>query len=156
MAWESVPPALRLHLTCQCIEDLNTSLPSFTQIQFFFFFHHSSLRSCYHIHYHCTGITSTAYARGTTTTPSGGMQTTMPPLPLSLSPHTCHHCHRLHLWGMQVKLCFFSSFFISFLTIAETSFPHMLGPQTPTSSPYLTPQASQVPPLPLPHLWAHK
>ncbi len=52
--------------------------------------------------------TSTAYARGVTMTPSGGMQTTMPPLPLSLSPHTCcRHC--LHLWA-QVKLCFFLLF----------------------------------------------
>src|SRR6266702_4053492 len=98
MAWESVPPASRLRLTHQCIEDLNTLLPPFTQIQFFFFFHRSSSRSCYHICYHCTGITFTAYARGMTTTPSGGMQTTMPLLPFSLSPHTCHCCHRLHSW----------------------------------------------------------
>jgi len=139
VAWESVPPALQLHLMHPCIEDLNTSSPPFTQMQFFFFFHRLSLRSCYHIHYHCMGIASTAYARGMTTTPSGGMRTTTPPLPLSLSPHTHHCCHHLHSQGTQVKLCFFSSFFISFLTIAETSFPHMLGPQTPTSSPYLTP-----------------
>src|SRR6266702_2962422 len=47
MAWESVPPALRLRLTHQCIEDLNTSSPPFTQIWFFFFFHCLSSRSCY-------------------------------------------------------------------------------------------------------------
>src|SRR6266702_728649 len=46
--------------------------------------------------YHCTGITSTAYARGTTTTPSGGTRTTTPLLPLSLSPHTRRRRHRLH------------------------------------------------------------
>src|SRR6266702_8309920 len=96
MAWESVPPALRLRLTCQCIEDLNTLSPPFTQIRFFFFFHRSSLRSCYHIRYHYMGITSTAYARGTTTTPSGGTRTTTLPLPLSLSPHTRRHHHCLH------------------------------------------------------------
>src|SRR6266702_4183795 len=33
----------------QCVEDLNTSSPPFTQIWFFFFFHRSSSRSCYHI-----------------------------------------------------------------------------------------------------------
>src|SRR6266702_2679523 len=33
----------------QCVEDLNTSSPPFIQIQFFFFFHRSSSRSCYHI-----------------------------------------------------------------------------------------------------------
>ena len=68
MVWESVPPASRLRLMRQCVEDPNTSSPPFTQIRFFFFFHRSSPRSCYHIRYHCTGITSTAYARGTTTT----------------------------------------------------------------------------------------
>src|SRR6266702_549116 len=98
VAWESVPPASRLRLMRQCIEDLNTLSPPFTQIRFFFFFHCSSSRSCYHICYHCMGITSTAYARGTTTTPSGGTQTTTPPLPLSLSPHTCRRHHHLHLW----------------------------------------------------------
>src|SRR6266702_1171439 len=36
-------------LTRQCVEDLNTSSPPFTQIRFFFFFHRSSSRSCYHI-----------------------------------------------------------------------------------------------------------
>src|SRR6266702_2894851 len=62
---------------------------------FFFFFHCSSLSSCYHSRYHSMGTISTAYARGKTATPSGGMQTTMPLLPLSLSPHT-HHRHCLH------------------------------------------------------------
>ncbi len=110
----------------KCATSLATSLPPFTQI---WFFHHLSSRSCYHTCYHCTGTTSTAYARGATMTPSGGTQTTMPPLPLSLSPHThCRHC--LHLWA-QVKLCFFLLFFVSFLTIAETSFPHMPGSQSP-------------------------
>src|SRR6266702_728652 len=33
----------------QCVEDPNTSSPPFTQIRFFFFFHRSSPRSCYHI-----------------------------------------------------------------------------------------------------------
>src|SRR6266702_865326 len=51
---------------------------------------------------------------------------------------------------------FFFLFFVSFLTsVAETSFPHMPGPQTPSFPPCLLPQASQVPP-PLPHSRAHK
>src|SRR6266702_1063609 len=127
------------------------SSPPFTQIRFFFFFHRSSSSSCYH----STGTISTAYARGTTATPSGGTQTTTPLLPLSLSPP--HPPPPLPaLAGTQVKLCFFSSFFVSFLTIGETSFPHMLGPQTPTSPSCLAPQASQVSPLPLPHSQACK
>src|SRR6266702_46688 len=52
---------------------------------------------------------------------------------------------------------FFLLFFVvSLPTIAETSFPHMPGPQTPTSPPCLAPQASQVPPPPLPHSRARK
>src|SRR6266702_2101965 len=172
MVWESVPPASQLCLTHQCIEDLNTSLPPFTQIQFFFFFYHLSSRSCYHIHYHCMGITSSAYARGMTTTPSGGTQTTMPPLPLFptcqfLNPPPLYHpsplkpcksrCHHCLIHRHISKICFFSSFFVSFLTsVTETSFPHITGSQTPTSPPYLTPQALQVPLPPLPHLQACK
>src|SRR6266702_3530932 len=38
--------SLRLRLTHQCIEDLNTSSPPFTQIWFFFFFHRSSFTAC--------------------------------------------------------------------------------------------------------------
>src|SRR6266702_1212553 len=73
-----------------------------------------------------------------------------------LKPHkSCrHHC----LICRHVrKVMFFFFFFISLLTsVAETSFPHMLGPQTPTSPPCITPQASQVPLPPLPHSQACK
>src|SRR6266571_3494926 len=74
---------------------------------FFFFFHRSSSSSCYHSRYHSMGTISTAYARGTTATPSGGTQTTTPLLPLSLSPHT-HRRHCLH--SQACKLCFFLFF----------------------------------------------
>src|SRR6266581_8554177 len=93
MAWESVPPASQLRLTCKCIGPRRHPLPRYN---FFFFFHRSSSSSCYHSHYHSMGTISTAYARGTTATPSGGTQTTTPLLPLSLSPHT-HRRHCLHL-----------------------------------------------------------
>src|SRR6266704_3184354 len=64
------------------------------------------------------------------------------------SPPAAIACIRRH----ASKDMFFFSFFISFLTsVAETSFPHMPGPQTSTSPPCLAPQASQVPPPPLPH-----
>src|SRR6266581_189192 len=121
----------------KCATSLATSLPPFTQIRFF---HRSSSRSCcYHTRYHCTGTTSTAYARGATTTPSGGTQTTTPPLPLSLSPYTRRR-HCLHSRA-QVKLCFFLLFFVSFLSIAETSFPPMPGSQTPPLSPVPRPSS---------------
>ncbi len=135
----------------KCATSLATSLPPFTQIRFF---HRSSSRSCYHTRYHCTGTTSTAYARGATTTPSGGTQTTTPPLPLSLSPHTRRR-HCLHSRA-QIKLCFFLLFFVSFLTIAETSFPHMPGSQSPHLSTVPRPSSPQVPPPPLPHSRARK
>src|SRR6266581_2399646 len=66
-----------------------------------------------------------------------------------LKPRKSRRRHCL-IRGHISKICF-SSFFVSFLTsVAETSFPHMPGPQTPTSPPCLAPQASQVllPPLP--------
>src|SRR6266571_3670477 len=64
-----------------------------------------------------------------------------PPLhctsPLKPRKSCCRHCLiRRHI----SNICFFSSFFVSFLTsVAETSFSHMPGPQTPTSPPSLTP-----------------
>jgi len=54
------------------------------------------------------------------------------------------------------KVMFFSSFFVSFLTIAETSFPHMLGSQTPHLSTVPCPSSLQVPLPPLPHSQACK
>src|SRR6266702_3016469 len=53
---------------------------------------------------------------------------------------------------------FFFFFFFSFLfcPLQRPLFPHMPGPQIPTSPPCLAPQASQVPPPPLPHSWARK
>src|SRR6266568_1991510 len=80
-----------------------------------------------------------------------------------LSTHNPHHhalplkpCNPaaiacIHGHASKVMFFFFFLFFVSFLTsVAETSFPHMPGPQTPTSPPCLAPQASQVLPPPLP------
>ncbi len=99
---------------------------------FFFFFHCSSLSSCYHSHYHSTGTISTAYTRGMTATPSRGTQTTMPLLPLSLSPHT-HCCHCLHL--QACKLCFFSSFFHF---ISDQCCRDLFSPHAGFSNPHLS------------------
>src|SRR6266702_5902681 len=130
MVWESVPPDLQLRLTCKCIGPHHHPLPRY---DFFFFFHCSSSSSCYHSHYHSMGTISTAYARGTTAIPSGGMQTTTPLLPLSLSPP--HPPPPLPaLVGMQVKLCFFSSFFCFF-------FDHLMdlfSPHARSSNPHLS------------------
>ena len=135
----------------KCATSLATSLPPFTQIRFF---HRLSSRSCYHTRYHCTGTTSTAYTRGATTTPSGGTQTTTLLLPLSLSPHTRHH-HCLHSWA-QVKLCFFLLFRFFSDHCRDLFFPTCQVLKPPTSPPCLAPQASQVPPPPLPHSQARK
>ena len=36
MVWESVPPASQLHLTCQCVEDLNTIITTLYPDMIFF------------------------------------------------------------------------------------------------------------------------
>src|SRR6266702_2005257 len=126
MAWESVPPALQLCLKCKCVGPRRHPLPRY---DFFFFFHCSSLSSCYH----STGTISTAYARGMTATLSGGMQTTTPLLPLSLSPP--HPLLPLPaLVGTQVKLCFFSSFFHFF----SDHWRDLFSPHAGSSNPHLS------------------
>src|SRR6266571_1387319 len=64
-----------------------------------------------------------------------------PPLhctsPLKPRKSRRRHC----LIRRHIRYVFFFFFFVSFLTgVAQTSFPHMPGPQTPPSPPYLAPK----------------
>src|SRR6266702_3525246 len=100
----------------------------------------------------------TANARGTITTPSAGMQATMPPPP-SLSRHTCQ-CHSLqhHLWACSLDMFFFL-FFVSFLTSIAESFSSLsptcqvlkLPPLHHMIPNPVPPQGHKSPLLPLPH-----
>src|SRR6266702_5687426 len=103
----------------QCVEDSNRTLlsPPFTQTRFF---RRLSSRSCYHTPLPLHGTTSTAYAGGMITTPSGARK---PPchhclFPLAPTPAAAIAC----ICGHASKVMFFFLlFFVSFLTIAETS-----------------------------------
>ncbi len=81
MAWESVPPASQLRLTCQCIEDVNTLITTLYPDTGFFLLSPLVFKELLlhgdHLHSLCKRMT---------TTPSGGTQTTMPPFLFSLAP----------------------------------------------------------------------
>src|SRR6266702_119218 len=137
----------------QCVEDLNTIVATLHPDMIFF----SSFTA--HLQGAATPPTTTPQGPPPQPTQEGQLQPHLgackPPcchclFPLAPTPAAAIACIRRHA---SKVMFFFSSFFVSFLTIAETSFPSL---QTPTSPPCVTPQASQVPPPPLPHLWACK
>src|SRR6266581_4888076 len=134
MAWESVPPASQLHLTCKCVGPRRHPLPRYI---FFFFFHRSSSSSCYH----SMGTISTAYARVTTAPPSGGTQTTPPLLHLSPSPAAT-------IAGMQVKICFFHLFF--FRSFFDQCYKDPLYPTRRVLNPPASPPHNPYPQIPPP------
>ncbi len=118
----------------------------------------SSLRSHYHTHHCCMGTTAMVYARGMTIQPHP--QVHKPPcchciLPLAPTPTAT-----IALFvGTQVM--FFS--FLFFCPFSNQSYKdslylthQVLKPPPLHHVSHVTPQALQVPLLPLPHSWAHK
>src|SRR6266571_172156 len=129
--------------------------PPFTQIRFFFSSFTARLRVA------ATTPATTPWGPSPQPTQEGRLQPRLGArkLPrrcclflLAPTPTTTIACTR----GHASKVMFFFFFFRFFSDHWRDLFSHMPGPQTPTSPPCVAPQASQVPPPPLPHSRARK
>src|SRR6266702_3877692 len=138
MVWESVPPALRLHLTHQCIEDLNTLSPPFTQIRFFFFFHRSSFTA------HLRGVATTSPTTTQGSPPQPTQEGQLQPRLGARKPPRCRYLFPLaptpaaaataciHRYASKVMFFFF------FFRFFSDHCRHLFSPHATSSNPHLS------------------